>query len=167
MVMTMNKVTKNVKSKIEKNYLYEDFGFPVIIPSVKLINYKDEWLPQIDILELELNVAKSLNETHVRFTGNHIRFIRSFLNQSLRDFAKSLGMSHVAVKKWEGSGDRAAAMAYPIEFFIRFLLRESIRRKERKHLDSTEVFMNQFIGSAAESNDHSYGDSDIIYAKYA
>jgi transcriptional regulator with XRE-family HTH domain len=152
---------KPEKTKNEKNYLYEGLGFPVRLASVTLVNYKGDWLPQVDVLELERTVAKSLSESHINLTGNHIRFIRSFLKQSLREFAKSIGVSHIAVKKWESKENKPTAMTYPTEVVIRLLFREAVRRSEKKAMDSTEKYLNQFIGGAAESFDSSYEDEVI------
>lgn len=151
----------SMKTKTVNNYLYDGLGFPVKLSSVTLVNYKGTWLPKVDVLKTAQNVAKILSDSHIKLSGNHVRFIRSYLNQSLRDFAKSIGVSHIAVKKWESKDNKVTSMAYPTEVVIRLLLREAVRRSEKKVLDSTEKYLNQYIGNAAESFDHSYQDEVI------
>jgi hypothetical protein len=156
-----------MKNKIKKikNYKYMGFGFPVEIPMVEMILFRGEWTPKIDILELEIAVAKTIADAHFRLTGNHIKFIRSFMSLSLREFANTVFVSHVAVKKWESAENKQTAMSFSTEILIKFVLREFIRRRENKKLDETEIYLNQFLISSEENKKEK--NEPIIYAKYA
>lgn len=149
------------KTRIEKKYIYEGFGFPVELENVEFNFVRDEWMPKIDILELEIEVARNLSEAHFKLTGNHIHFIRSFLKQSLREFAKTLHVSHAAVKKWETYKNEKTDMSNSTELMIKVLLHLDLCKLQNKKLDKTgEYLFDQFFPEVEE-------EDDTIYAKLA
>jgi len=53
------------------------------------------------IQQIESSVAKALIQRNLPIRGQEVMYLRSILGLSQRDFAKELGLSHVAIFKWE------------------------------------------------------------------
>lgn len=89
-----------VEKKID-TFVYEGFGFPVLLENVPMRKRLGEWTFDIDLEALEKAVLLTLIEKQVPLSGNQIRFIRHFLNMSTYEFANILGVTHAAVIHWE------------------------------------------------------------------
>ena len=142
-----------MKTKIAKNFIYTGLGFPIMIESVELVHVRGEWLPKIDVLDFELYMAKELSESTFKLTGNQVKFLRSFLNMSLRELAQYFALTHVAIKKWEDHGDEETKMSSACEMFLKILVRDKLRRDEGTKRDPTEVYLNKLLSSIEEKED--------------
>ena len=112
-----------MKNKMQKNYIDNCFGFPVKIGEVLMRWSFDEWIPEIDFFALESRLLYQLPFKPSRFTGAEIKFIRSSEGLTLKDFGKRIGVSHVAVKKWEaGEAGDDCGMSWPNEKLLRITL---------------------------------------------
>ena len=108
--------------KIEKEFIDNGFGFPVLIHDVEMIQIRGEWLPKINYAKLANNVLKELVIKKSRLTGNELRFIRLKFEMNLEDFAKRFYVSHPAVIKWESKKDMQTNMNWSTEKDIRLFI---------------------------------------------
>ncbi|MEI8346032.1 MAG: hypothetical protein WCG27_01095 [Pseudomonadota bacterium] len=126
-----------MKTKIEKKFVYEGFGFPVELSSVKLVFVNGEWLPKIDIRNLADHVIAKIPLQEEHLSGNQVKFIRDYFSMSLREFAaKVVNVSHMAVSKWEKYGSGTTNMDINIELMLRLYISEQLAKKaekEKKH----------------------------------
>lgn len=91
-----------MKTKIEKNYIYLGFGFPVELHDVHMVEIGGQWAPKIDIEKLSKKIIRDFSKRATSFTGDEVYFIRSFFKLSKVDFGKRLGnLSHAAISNWE------------------------------------------------------------------
>lgn len=112
-----------MKKKTQKNYIDNGFGFPVTIGEVSMRSFQGEWIPEIDFFALESRLLYELPFKPSRFTGAEIKFIRSAKGLTLKDFGKMIGVSHVAVKKWEaGEAGDDSGMSWTNEKLLRVTL---------------------------------------------
>lgn len=58
------------------------------------------------IAQIEKLAAKALIMENIPVRGKEVQFLRSVFGLSQRDFAKKIGLSHVAIFKWEKSRER-------------------------------------------------------------
>lgn len=122
-----------MKKKTIKNYRYGGLGFPIILPSVEMVFFEDEWHPKIDVYDTANKAIQALITQESRFTGNQIKFIRTYFAMTLRTFAKEVvHESHAAVNKWENLGDNATNMDGNIEAMLRLYIYEKILEKNLK-----------------------------------
>jgi DNA-binding transcriptional regulator YiaG len=115
-----------MKTKIEKNYTYNGLLFPIKIPEVEMFFYEGEWHPRINVLGLSEQIVQKLALSNNRLLGTQVKFIRSYFNMSLRDFASKIvgGLSHEAVNKWEKRGDLITNMDINVEKIIKLYICE-------------------------------------------
>lgn len=121
-----------MKTKIEKKFIYEGFGFPVELTNVNMVFIDKKWSPKIDIRKIANTVIKELPFQTERLTGNQVKFIRDYFEYSLRDFADEVNESHTAVAKWEKHFDKATKMDINIEIRLRLLILEKVAIKTAK-----------------------------------
>ena len=106
------------------NYQDNGFGFPVVIDQVAFEESCGEEGLFINLNRLEDIVVRALPDRRIRLTGSEVRFIRLHFQMRLAEFGKHLGVSHVAVKKWEQKGSQPTGMQWAAEKNLRlFVLR--------------------------------------------
>lgn len=115
-----------------KEYVDWGFGFPVLIKNVRVALLGDEEVPLIDYRALEQEVICALPSKTSRLTGHEVRFIRQHFKMSLVDFGKRFGVTHAAVKKWEGRKEEPTGMAWSTEKDIRLFILEHLRKAPRE-----------------------------------
>ena len=119
------------KQKIEKEIIYEGLGFPIILRKVPMVELRGIWTPDIDLNVLQKVVLLALAHHPVDLTGNQIRFIRTWLGLTQSDFGKLFGVTHVAIVKWEKTGNTASKMNLSTQRDLRlYLLDQLLTRDE-------------------------------------
>ncbi|MBS0359102.1 MAG: hypothetical protein JSS53_07525 [Proteobacteria bacterium] len=145
-----------MKSKVVKSFTYKGLGFPVELQKVKMLMIDGEWHPKIDVRKIADVVIESLVSQKERFTGNQVKFIRTYFSMSLREFAENVVKeSHTAVNKWEKSGNHVTNMDINIEKMLRLYISDVIyvknrnqkvkfyeKYKELKNLSSSSTVVN-------------------------
>src|SRR5690606_32376784 len=108
--------------KIQKRFVDEGLGFPVVLRNVPMVKVRGTWTPRVDYNKLSRDVALALTRKPARLTGNEIRFIRQHFEMTLEAFGARFDVSHPAVLKWERAGDRPPALKWPVEKDIRLFI---------------------------------------------
>ena len=103
-----------MKKKIIDKYIFEGFGFPVILHNVVVGKFEEEY-PEINYKELELKTVQSLIASSIALTGNQLRFLRKFMKKSLRDIANDIEVSHAQIKNWEDKMKEVTGMNHNLE----------------------------------------------------
>jgi len=128
-----------MKKKIIKNFIDHAYGFPIVLLNVPLIKLQGEWCLDINSRKYEHTIALILAEQPKRLTGSQVRFIRQYLDMSLKEFGERFGhVSHVAVLKWERAGDQPTNMNWSCEKDIRLAIIKKL--KPRRILSSYTAF---------------------------
>ena len=119
--------------KISKKYIYKGLGFSVELHDVEMIKIHNEWHPNIDVRSVAEKTMQELAFQTERFTGNQVKFIRSFLSMTMRDFAKNVVReSHTAVNNWEKCGNKVSTMDINIERILRLYIFQKVCKKTSK-----------------------------------
>ncbi|MBI5447955.1 MAG: hypothetical protein HY939_04430 [Gammaproteobacteria bacterium] len=134
-----------MNKKIVKNYIYKGFGFPVELHNVEMVSFDGELHPKINVRKIADTLIKSLISQKNRLTGNQIKFIRTYFSKSLREFAKIVNESHMAVKKWEDFKDEPTKMDPNIEIMLRLHIYNQVVVKLKNDNKEKIKFYNQFI----------------------
>ncbi len=132
----------SMKSKIIDKYIYTGFGFPVELRRVKMVMLRGEWHPKIDVRKIASLTIKELASQEERFTGNQVKFIRSYFSMSLREFATVINESHTAISKWEKAGDKVTNMDINIEKILRLYILEKIDDSIKKEEKFYKNYLN-------------------------
>lgn len=125
------------ENRVEK-FIYEGFGFPVILLNVPMKKFRGVEVPDINYNTLQSILLDLLSHKPLPLTGNEIRFIRQSLKMTLVEFAKHFGVTHAAVIKWEKSRDQFAKITPSTELHIRLFNLERLKV-------SNEKFRNTFV----------------------
>lgn len=134
-----------MKKRMVKNYIYNGLGFPIELHNVEMVMFNGEAHPKIDIRKTADLAIKALVMQRDRLTGNQIKFIRTYFSMSLREFAKVVNESHMAVKKWENFGDKSTNMDRNIEIMLRLHIYDHVVIKVKNDKKEKVNFYNQFI----------------------
>lgn len=100
----------NESSKVVPTYVYHGCGFPVTILNAPMKKFRDQWFLDIDTSVIDEKVAFQIAAQSARMTGKQTEFIRKWSSMTMREMAKILSVSHVAVHKWEQAGSKATLM---------------------------------------------------------
>ena len=68
-------------------------GFPIKLISVRMVKVRDEYLPDINHVNLKLNLIKELSVKSNYLTGKELKFIRLSLELTMNEFKKLLGLN--------------------------------------------------------------------------
>ena len=120
------------EEKIVKNFIYDGFGFPILLDAVLFHQVRGEWLPKIDVEELADEVFKRLPSKLSKLTGNEIKFIRTYLGKSRSAFADFFKLSHTAVAKWEKAENSPAPISPSQEMVLRLHLEDYLNVSDRE-----------------------------------
>ncbi len=120
------------KRKIEKAYIYNGFGFPVVLHNVPMINVRGVWTPEIKWNRLEKIVILLLAHHPAMLTGNQIRFIRHSMEMNQREFSGLFHITHAAVVKWEKSHDKPAKMQMTTQVAIRLHILDDLIKDDKE-----------------------------------
>lgn len=122
-----------MKTKIVKKFKYEGLNFPIELHNVTMVMLDGEWHPKIDVRKVAESVMKALPFQKERLTGDQIKFIRTYFEMSLREFAvKVVNESHAAVAKWEKCTEKSTSMDVNIEILLRLYVLERVLAKNQK-----------------------------------
>jgi DNA-binding transcriptional regulator YiaG len=134
-------MARTLERKVLDRFVYEGFGFPVVLVQVPMVRVRREWTPDVNFDALSKRLLKAVAEKLARLTGAEVRFVRHSLSMTLEEFASRFGVTHPAVLKWEGCGNHPTAMSWAIEKDIRLeILRSFARLKPSEFLDAYRDF---------------------------
>jgi DNA-binding transcriptional regulator YiaG len=88
-----------------------------------------EWVIDINMNKLQETVFRALIYKPVPLTGDELNFMRVYLNMTMAEFGKALGVTHVSVVNWE---NEKRNISPPMEVCIRFYCLQHIRAKDRE-----------------------------------
>lgn len=140
-----------MKIKILDKYVYEGLGFPVTLLNVPMVEVMGTWAPNIDYNKFQKAMVLLLAHKPVPITGNEIRFIRQYFEMSMEAFGQLFGVSHAAVSKWEGKGDKATSAEISTEKLIRLFILYKLNVNNRKFRNGyKDVFFDVSLEHSTE-----------------
>jgi DNA-binding transcriptional regulator YiaG len=92
-----------MKRKRTKKYVFEGLGFPVVLLNAPWRCVFGEWVLDVNFNELQKIVLLALIQKKRPLSGAELLFIRKYLEMTTTTFGNLLGVSHVAVVKWENN----------------------------------------------------------------
>lgn len=116
---------RKLERKRQHSFVYQGFGFPVVLVDVPMVRSLGVWTPDIDYRKLARDVLRALALHPARLTGEEIRFIRHSMEMTLEGFAHRFGVTHPAVVQWEQCGGKPTRMAWALEKDIRLEIMRS------------------------------------------
>lgn len=105
--------------KTQSEFVDRTLGFPVTLRDVPMRKVRGEWVPDYDPNAFQRRVLKVLVFSPTPLTGNHLRFIRLWLEETQEVFGSELGVTHAAVSQWESKGDQPTGMGKSVEVHVR------------------------------------------------
>jgi len=132
-------MVQKLERKRQPSFVYEGFGFPVVLPNVPMVRSLGVWTPDIDYRKLARNVLRRLALHPTRLTGWEIRFIRHSMDMTLQEFAHRFGVTHPAVVQWEQCGAKPTRMAWALEKDIRLeIIRSELAPSATRFVEAYE-----------------------------
>lgn len=118
-----------MKDRKTETCIYEGFGFPLTLIHCPMKKVFGEWVLDINLDKLQLDMLKALIYKPVPLTGAELKFIRKFLELSTTSFGKLLGVSHPAVLKWE---KEQVNINPTTEIYIRLYVLQHLQAKDKE-----------------------------------
>jgi DNA-binding transcriptional regulator YiaG len=106
-----------MNEKIE-TITYEGFGFPIELIDVPMKQMMGEWVININLNALQLEVLKLIIHQPTPLQASELRFIRKYFEMTTTAFGKVFGVSHAAVLKWESGLLPAPAMDVYLRMYV-------------------------------------------------
>lgn len=130
------------QKKIEKRYVYEGLGFPILLTNVPMVEIRGVWTLDIDLNFLQKVVLIGLAYQPFDLTGNQIRFIRSWLRLTQVAFGHHLGVTHPAVVKWEKTNNLSSKMNVSTQRELRLLLLDKLLIKDEDFRKAFKIVLD-------------------------
>lgn len=111
--------------KKNETFTYTDLGFPIELVDVPMKKILGEWVLDINLNTLQLEVLKMLIHKSTPLQAGELRFIRKHFEMTTTAFGGVFGVSHAAVIKWE-SGQLPAL---PMDVYIRMYIMDRLNAK--------------------------------------
>ena len=131
------------EKKIE-TFTYTDLGFPIQLIDVPMRKVLGEWVLDINLNILQIEVLKMLIHKPTPLQAGELRFIRKYFEMTTTAFGKVFGVSHAAVIKWE-SGQLPAP---PMDVYIRMYIMD---RLNAKNADFGKLFHEVNMANLAQA----------------
>jgi DNA-binding transcriptional regulator YiaG len=134
-----------------KKLTYNGFGFPVVLHDVPAKMIRGNIEPVINYKTLGAEAIQELCRKKTPLTGNQMKFIRQYLDITLRDFAKIFGVTHHAAMKWEAKMDKFIEITPATEVTIRFQALFLIHKDDPKAFHKSVVEIQGIAGVLCSS----------------
>ncbi len=118
-----------MEKKIQKKFVDQSLGFPVMLLNAPLVKARGQWALHINYNEYQRAVLDVLAHKSSRLTGSEVQFIRKFFQMTFRSFADRFSVQHPAVIKWESKGDSSTQMAWSTEKDVRLFVLDELQNK--------------------------------------
>lgn len=119
-----------MKQKIQKEFEYGGFGFPITLVNVPMIEVMGVWTPHINYNKLQKVLLLALAHKPGPLTGNELRFLRKYFELNMETFGKLFGVTHAAVSKWENKGDQPLNTDINTERCLRLFIMDHLDVKD-------------------------------------
>jgi DNA-binding transcriptional regulator YiaG len=138
-----------MKGKKTETFVFHGLGFPITLIKAPMKKILGEWIVDIDMEELQRVVLRALIYKSTRLTKDELRFIRKFLFMTTTAFGEILGVSHVAVLKWEKGQRRVSAS---IELCIRLYILDHLHAKDKEFRNLYNTITLRQLSQAKEES---------------
>lgn len=119
-----------MKKEILQEYIFTGFGFPVRLKNVTMITDNSYTYADIEDHKLEKKVLLKLAKSDQALTGAQLKYIRQFLEYTIRDFANLLGVTHPTIIKWQEKRQERTGMNYSTEILVKSALLIRLTKNE-------------------------------------
>jgi hypothetical protein len=118
-----------MEKKVQKKYIDNSLGFPVVLLNAPLIKVRGQWALHINYVDYQKTILNLLAHKPARLTGDEVQFIRKFFELTVRAFAERFSVKHPAVLKWESKGSEPTHMGWSTEKDIRLFILDELKEK--------------------------------------
>lgn len=125
-----------METRVQKQFVYNGFGFPVVLKNVPMVKVRGIWTPNINYNVLSKGILETMAIHPVRLTGREIRFVRHYFEMTLEEFGERFGVSHPAVLKWEKNASAPARMAWGTEKDLRLFILDQLGAKPTRLVET-------------------------------
>lgn len=130
--------------KKTETFTYKDLGFPILLVDVPMRKILGEWVLDINLNVLQLEVLKMLIHQPTPLQAGELRFIRKYFEMTTTTFGEVFGVSHAAIIKWE----KGQLPAPPMDVYIRMYVMD---RLKAKNADFGKLFHKVNMASLAQA----------------
>lgn len=116
-----------MKEKKVKALIYEDLGFPILLMNVPMKLVYGDWVLNINLGKLQMHVLNMLIHKPTPLSGRELKFIRAYFEMTTTEFGKVLGVTHVAILKWENEQNRINST---VDQAIRLFVLDRLKAKD-------------------------------------
>lgn len=114
-----------MKDKKVETFTYEGLGFPIELINVPMKKIFGEWVLDINLSKLQLEVLNILIHQPTALQAGELRFIRKYFEMTTTAFGEVFGVSHAAVLKWESG----LLPSPPMDMYIRMYVMDRLQAK--------------------------------------
>ena len=116
---------------MKEKMIWEGLGFPIKLVGFKMKKINDEFVPDLNMKEIQQEAFMALITKHGRFTGCELKFIRTYLQLTQIEFAKSINASdRSSISQWENKLDYPTGMDINTEIMIRLFMAKQCEEGE-------------------------------------
>jgi DNA-binding transcriptional regulator YiaG len=135
-----------MKKEIVENYIFNGFGFPVIIPlAVFKENARGTKYLDINMEELKDKVAYRMIIYPYAYTGSNLTFLRNYLELSTIEMAEILEVVQQTISNWEKKKERPLVLTDKQRSKISLKVQQHLFNKKQEEI--SEALLNSRLSS--------------------
>ena len=134
-----------MERKTEESLVNRSLGFEVEVEQAPMRRMRGEWVLDIGTQRFQHIVLWKLIVSLNPLSGDHVRFMRLALEQTMEAFASYLEVSAPAVSKWQKKEERPTQMNKGTEVLMRLFAAESLlNQAELSETTRDSIFYHVF-----------------------
>lgn len=118
---------KHKQERKIKTFVYHGLGVPVKLINAPMKKVAGVWCIDINMNKLMRLIFQVIIHKPTALTSDELRYIRTYMEMTMAAFGDALGVSHVAVLKWEGNQNRISPA---LELCVRLYALNHLRVKD-------------------------------------
>jgi DNA-binding transcriptional regulator YiaG len=148
----MSKTALENKTVFEK-YTYKGLGFDIELQNVEMKLFAGEYHPIIDVANVSKQAMQTLISQQADFTGNQIKFVRTFFQMDQAAFAKLVHVQPDDVKKWEATENKLVKLESKVENELKKQMHKVLLLEAKAAEKDNTKFQSQFFTDDSKKPD--------------
>jgi hypothetical protein len=150
-----------IETKIVKQYLYVELGFPIQLYDVTAIKRDNEWHPVINVKEVAADALQLLSAPESTITGKQLAFIRICFQMDVKKFAELIKSKAEDIKSWEKQGHKILKINPEVESTLKNEIKNQIRLAAAKDSSNSNklVAMKGMFGKPSKKRSQPSSDT--------
>ncbi len=131
-------------NKVLKNYVFNGFGFDVLLRNITLKSIDGADYPDINMNELKKLTIKGLLASRQQLTGYQVKFLRTSIKMSFDQVSEKIYIAASTLRSWEAKGSEFTGFTIEQEKAFRMMVINEVLDTEKNKFNIELTLMTEF-----------------------